>query len=54
MKFSSNKELRIFAQDIGSNEDFKNTEFKALVAPLLIPRMPDTENNTLVQNVCYA
>ncbi|XP_052767184.1 glutaminyl-peptide cyclotransferase-like [Mya arenaria] len=50
MKVSSSKEMRIFAQDISSNEDFKNTVFRNLVRPLLIPRMPDTENSTIVQN----
>ncbi|KAH3854546.1 glutaminyl-peptide cyclotransferase-like protein [Dreissena polymorpha] len=50
MKFSSNKELKILSQDISSNEDFRNMEFKALVRPMLIPRMPDTENSLFVQN----
>lgn len=51
MKFSSTKDLRIFASDISSNEDFKNAEFKRLLKPLLIPRMPDTENSRVVQSV---
>lgn len=51
MKFSSSRELRIFASDISSNEDFTNAEFKRLVKPLLIPRMPDTENSRKVQSV---
>ncbi|KAL4238938.1 hypothetical protein ACF0H5_003642 [Mactra antiquata] len=49
MKFSSTKELRILAADISSNEDYRNAEFKNLVRPLLIPRMPDTDNHRRVQ-----
>lgn len=49
MKFSSSKGLRVLSSEISNNHDFKNTEFKALLKPLLIPRMPDTENSLKVQ-----
>lgn len=49
MKFSSTKELRIFASDISSNEDYQNLELKSLAAPLLVPRMPDTDSHRNVQ-----
>ena len=51
MKFSSTKDLRILASDISSNQDYKNAELKALAAPLLVPRMPDTESHSNVQQV---
>ena len=51
MRFSGSKGLRVLASEISNNNDFKNTEFKRLLKPLLRPRMPDTDNNTLVQTV---
>ncbi|XP_045171598.2 glutaminyl-peptide cyclotransferase-like isoform X2 [Mercenaria mercenaria] len=49
MKFSSTKELRILASDISSNEDYKNAELRSLAGPLLVPRMPDTDSHSKVQ-----
>ena len=51
MKFSSSKGLRVLASDLSNNNNLKNEEFELLLDPLLIPRMPDTENSTRVQQV---
>jgi hypothetical protein len=53
MKFSSTKDLRIFASDISSNQNYQNAGLKALAAPLLVPRMPDTDSHRNVQQVYY-
>lgn len=50
MKFSSSKGLRVLASEISNNNNFKNEEFEHLLDPLLIPRMPDTENSTIIQH----
>ena len=51
MPHRSSKELKILAHEISNNKEYTNTEFKELLKPLLIPRMPGTDNNFRVQQV---
>ena len=53
MKFSSSKGLKVLASELSNNHNLKNEEFIRLLDPLLIPRMPDTENSTIVRQVIF-